>query len=81
MEKPETPQEVKIDALLQMVACLIDRLGGEVVISQKEYSMYEGVPVVGRNLTSGYVAFRLGDEDGELSLSDIDRIPDPDPSL
>lgn len=77
MEKLETPQEAKINALLQVVACLIDRLGGEVVISQKEYSMYEDVPVVGRNLTSGYVALRLGDEDEESSLGDIDRTPDP----
>lgn len=78
MEEFVTPQEAKLDALLQVIACLIDRLGGEVIISHKEDSMYEDVPVVGRNLTSGYVVLRLGDEDEEsFSVEDIDRTPDP----
>ena len=40
-----TPQDSKIDTLLQIIAVLLDRIGGEVVINSKEYSMYEGVPV------------------------------------
>ena len=75
MDEIMTPQEAKIESLLQMLAVLIDRLGGEVLISHKEYSMYEGVSVVARNLTSGYVVMRLGDEDEE-SFTTIEIPPD-----
>jgi hypothetical protein len=57
------PAEAKLETLLQIMACLIERLGGEVVIGRKEFTAFEGVPVVGRNLSGGYVVLRLGDED------------------
>lgn len=59
--------EAKINQLLQLLALLIERLGGEVVVSHQEFSMFEDVPVVGRKLSPNYVVLRLGDED-EKSL-------------
>lgn len=61
MEDP-TP-EAKLDQLLQLLAVLIERLGGEVIVSRTEFSMFEDVPVVGRSLSRDYVLLRLGGED------------------
>jgi hypothetical protein len=59
----EVTPEVKIDQLLQLLAVLVERLGGEVVISRKEFTMLEGVLVLGRHLSPEYVALRLAIED------------------
>jgi hypothetical protein len=66
-----TPQEdSKINTLLQIIAVLLDRIGGEVVINSKEYSMYEDVPVMARTLAGGYTLLRIGDEDEESIIAD-----------
>lgn len=69
----DDPQSV--DTLLQILACLLDRLGGEAVISRAEFEMYEGVPVVGRNISKDYVVFRLADEDIESEEVDETDLP------
>lgn len=71
MDQLVTPDS-KVEALLQIIAVLLDRLGGEAVINYKEYVMYEGIPVVQRSLTNGYIVLRLGDED-EVSGAVDDR--------
>ena len=65
-----TPEEMKLETLLQILAVLISRLGGEVVVSRADFEAYEGVPVVGRNL-SGYVILRLADEDEEEEFIEL----------
>lgn len=54
--------EHKLHVALQLLAVLIDRLGGEVLIDRKEFTFLEDVPVVGRDYGS-HVVLRLGDED------------------
>jgi hypothetical protein len=50
----------EVDTLVQILAVLIDRLGGEVVVSKREFDMYEDVPVLGKNISSDYTVLRLG---------------------
>lgn len=71
MEEIVTPTEAKLDELLQLLALLINRLGGEIVIGRHEFTEFDGVKVVGRNLTSGYVLFRLDEEDEEIGVCDL----------
>jgi hypothetical protein len=61
------PHEAQIDTLLQILAVLIRRLGGETVISRAEFEEFEGVPVTGCLIAKGYVRFRLGEEAGALA--------------
>lgn len=56
------PAENKLDVALQIIAVLIDRLGGEVLIERKEFEFHEGTPVVGRDYGT-HCVFHLGDED------------------
>jgi hypothetical protein len=75
MDEIITPAEAKLDELLQVLAVLLDRLGGEAVIGYKEFSMYEGVPVLACTLAAGYVRLHLGDEDEEVVFeSDSDHL-------
>ena len=67
------PQDAKIDTLLQIIAVLLDRLGGEAVINTREYSMYEDVPVLARTLAGGYTLLRIGEEDEESMI--VDPLP------
>ena len=78
MDEIVTPQEAKIESLLQILAVLLDKLGGEVVISRREFEMLEGVPVVGRHISPEYVVFRLAEEDEEVVLEEIDFPEDPE---
>jgi hypothetical protein len=59
-----TPTEHKLHVALQLLAVLIDRLGGEILIDRKEFEFFEDCPVVGRDYGT-HVVFRLGDEDEE----------------
>jgi hypothetical protein len=70
-----TPHEAKIESLLQLLAVLLDKLGGEVVISRRDIEMLEGVQVVGHAISKDYVVFRLAEEDeGEdTEVIDLDE--------
>lgn len=72
------PQEAQLDTLLQILAVLIDRLNGEVVISRAEFEAYEGVPVVGCSIARDYVRFRLALED-EDALVEETEFPEDKP--
>jgi len=72
MDEIVTPQEAKIESLLQIIAVLLDKMGGEIVISRREFEMLEGVPVVGRYISKDYVVFRLAAEDEETDVEIID---------
>lgn len=76
MEEIVTPHEAQIETLLQLLACLLDQLGGEVVISRESFTAYEGVPIVGRHISSNYVMLRLAYEDEESGVNlDIPDMP------
>ena len=62
-----SPDEVKLENALQLLAILICRLGGEVSISRKEFSEFEGCPIVGKDYGE-CVVLRLGDEDEEEEM-------------
>ena len=66
------PKEDQLDTLLQILAVLIDRVGGEVVISRAEFEAFEGVPVVGRSIARDYVRFRLAEEDEEVIIEETE---------
>jgi hypothetical protein len=65
-------QEMKIDTLIQVMAVLLARLGGDAVISHEEFETLEGVSIIGRNLPPSHVMFRLEDDIGEICGSDCD---------
>jgi hypothetical protein len=72
MDEIVTPQEAMIESLLQIVAVLLDKMGGEVIISRRDFEMLEGVPVIGRYISKDYVVFRLAEEDEESDVEIID---------
>jgi hypothetical protein len=72
MEEIVTPHEAQIGSLLQIIAALLDKLGGEVVISRRDFEAVEDVPIVGRHLTKDYLAIRLADIGEETDISEID---------
>lgn len=78
MDEIVTPQEAMIESLLQIVAVLLDKMGGEVIISRRDFEMLEGVPVVGRHISKDYVVFRLAEEDEESDVEIID-FPEENP--
>ena len=71
-----TPHEAEIDRLLQIMAVLIDKLGGEVILNRHEIEAFFDVPVVSRVISADYVLFRnqYPDEESE-AIRDID-LPD-----
>jgi hypothetical protein len=69
-----SPAENKLDAALQIIAVLVDRLGGEVLIERKEFEYFEDCPVVGRDYGT-HCVFRLGDED---EIQEVETLPPPD---
>jgi hypothetical protein len=66
------PAQEPLDTLLQVLAVLIDRAGGEVVISRTEFEAFEDVPVVGRLIARDYVRFRLAEEDEEVIIEETE---------
>jgi hypothetical protein len=70
-------EEAKLETLLQIVAVLIDRLGGEVFISRGEFEMMEDVPVMGHSISDDYAVFRLGDIDIEIEILEDHTPLDP----
>lgn len=81
MDEIVTPQEAKIESLLQIVAVLLDKMGGEVIISRRDFEMLEGVPVVGRYISKDYVVFRLAEEDEESDVEFMDFPEEIPPTL
>jgi len=78
MDEIVTPHEAQIETLLQILACLLDQLGGEVVLSRASFSAYEGVPVVGRYISKDYVMLRIALEDeGEVTIDLPEDRPQP----
>lgn len=74
-----TPQEAKVESLLQLLAVLLDKLGGEIVISRRDFEMVEGLPVVGRYISKDYVLFRLvEDEMADDGTEELD-LPEENP--
>jgi hypothetical protein len=63
-EKLYAPGELNLARALQLLAVLIDRLGGEVLIERRAFEMMEDVPVVGRDYGT-HVVLHLGGEDCE----------------
>jgi hypothetical protein len=72
-----TPAEMKVNELIQVLAVLLGRLGGEIVVSHKEFSMFEGVPIFGRNLSAGYLRLRFGDEDEDVEVESEPNLDTP----
>jgi hypothetical protein len=56
------PQELREEQLLRLVAIFVQRFGGEVVISQNEFEMLEGVGVFGAQITPEHLRLRLYEE-------------------
>jgi hypothetical protein len=54
-----TPHEAEIDKLLQIMAVLIDKLGGEVIVNRHEIEAFFDVPVVSRVISPDYIRFRV----------------------
>ena len=72
---PEEKQELKVETLLQLLAVFIRRFGGEVVLTQREYAMVEGLPVLVRQVTPERIRLRLVEDYelcdcGEIHLDD-----------
>ncbi len=72
MEEIVTPHEAQLESLLTLLAILLDRVGGELVISRRDFEMFDGVPVVGRYISKDYVMLRLAEEDEVGSIETLD---------
>lgn len=79
MDEPDvkirSSAETQLETMVQIMAVLLDKLGGEVVISRRDFEMYEDVPVVGHRISPDYVVFRLGDEDQARDGADAEAAP------
>lgn len=67
-----TPHEAEIDKLMQIMAVLIEKLGGEVIISRQEIESFFDIPVVSRVISADYVMFRNVYPDESDDSKDID---------
>jgi hypothetical protein len=69
-----TPHEAEIDRLLQIMAVLIDKLGGEVVLNRRDIELFFDIPVTSRVISPDYILFRVNYPDelaeGEIGLPD-----------
>jgi hypothetical protein len=71
MDEIVTP-EAQIETLLQILAAILDKQGGEIVLSRKDFEMYEGAPVVVRRLSGDYVLIRIAYEDEVAETDELD---------
>jgi hypothetical protein len=53
-----TPHEAEIDKLTQIMAVLVEKLGGEVIVSRQELEAFFDIPVVTRVISPDYIMFR-----------------------
>jgi len=69
-KKLMTPHEAEIDRLLQIMAVMLDRLGGEVILHRRDIEAFFDVPVVSRVISPDYILFRVNypDETDEVEI-------------
>ena len=79
MDEIVTPQEARIETLLQLLAVLLDKLGGEVIISRRDFEIVEGLPVVGRHISKDYVVLRIAEEDEIADGTEALDLPEENP--
>lgn len=70
-KKLMTPHEAEIDRLLQIMAVLLDKLGGEVILNRRDIELFFDVPVVSRVISPDYILFRVAypDEDDGVEIN------------
>jgi hypothetical protein len=78
MEEIVTPHEAQLETLLTLLAILLDRVGGELVISRRDFEMFDRAPVVGRYISKDYVLLRLAYEDEMGDMEEVD-LPEENP--
>jgi len=60
------PTELREENLTKLLAVLIDRFDGEVLISMREFAMMEGVDIRARYVTSEHLRLSLAFDDEEF---------------
>lgn len=55
-------QEMREDVLLQLLAVFVNRFGGEVMISAREFGAVEGCLLLAKHVTPEHLRLRLGEE-------------------
>ena len=78
-QKLLSPHEAEIDRLLQIMAVLIDKLGGEVILNREEIESFFDIPVVTRVISSDYIRLRVAypdESDAEMTSIDIPLPPE-----
>ena len=58
----EDHKDPKLEMALQLLAVLLNRAGGETVISQEEFDSFEGVQVQARHLGRDHLKIQLEEE-------------------
>jgi hypothetical protein len=76
-KKLMTPHEAEIDRLVQIMAVLLDKLGGEVILHRRDIELFFDVPVISRVISPDYVLFRVAYPD-EVDDVEIDIPGDKD---
>jgi hypothetical protein len=71
-KKLMTPHEAEMDKLMQIMAVLIEKLGGEVIVSRQELEAFFDVPVITRAISPDYVMFRIVYPDELDETTDVD---------
>jgi len=56
------PKDMKEEKLLQLLAVFVRRFGGEVVVTQREFDMVEGLPLLGNYISKEHLRLRLVEE-------------------
>jgi hypothetical protein len=56
------PQELREEQLLRLVAVFVQRFGGEVTLSEREFEMMEGADIFASHPAPGILRLRLYDE-------------------
>ena len=61
------------EKLTQIIAVLLQKLGGEATISQREFDMMEGFPIMGSHPTPDKLKLRLQEECCEYDVMVIEE--------
>jgi hypothetical protein len=69
-------KDAKIDQLLQVMAVLIDKLGGEVIINREELNAFFDVPVLSRYISKDYVKLYIPIVEIDVPIEDLEDLPD-----
>lgn len=78
-----TPHEAEIDRLIQIMAVLIDKLGGEVIINRHELEAFFDTPVTSRVLSKDYIRLRVACPEEVSMLEDLSAgdLPEETPQV